>query len=156
MPELYLRDFQVRQIVPLEEGEAKWLWDTWGASHNQFHTVFGRLDAIADLTAAFSKDSLSFIEPNLVGAGGIHLIPAAEDIILQTVVPVMERAAPDLELNKTDDLRETFMQEILDHAEATGRRGRAVCFIDPKYDGDGTNEQETLMNFYRGRGIEVY
>lgn len=156
MPELYLKDFQVRQIVPLEEGEAKWLWDTWGASHNQFHTVFGRLDAIADLTAAFSKDSLSFIEPNLVGAGGIHLIPAAEDIVMEIVVPVMERVAPDVVLTKTDDLRETFMQEMMDHAEATGRQGRAICFIDPKYDGDGTNEQETLMNFYRGRGIEVY
>ncbi len=69
MPELYLKDFQVRQVVPLEESEAKWLWDTWGASHNQFHTVFGRLDAIADLTGAFAKDSLSFIEPNLVGSG---------------------------------------------------------------------------------------
>src|SRR4029077_7522339 len=30
MPELYLKDFQVRQVVPLEESEAKWLWDTWG------------------------------------------------------------------------------------------------------------------------------
>lgn len=156
LPELYLRDFQVRQIVPLEEGEAKWLWDTWGASHNQFHTVFGRLDAIADLTAAFAKDSLWFIEPNLVGAGGIHLLPAAEDIILEVVVPVMERVAPDLALSKSDDLRETFMQEILDHAEATGRQGRTICFIDPKYDGDGTNEQETLLHFYRARGIEVY
>jgi hypothetical protein len=28
--------------------------------------------------------------------------------------------------------------------------------VDPKYAGDGTNEQETLMAFYRGRGIEVY
>ncbi len=156
MPELYLKDFQVREIVPLGEGEAKWLWDTWGASHNQFHTVFGRLDAIADFTAAFAKDSLSFIEPNLVGAGGIHLIPASEDTILGTVVPMMERAAPDLELHKTDDLRETFMQEIMDHAEATGRSGRAICFIDPKYEGDGPNEQESLMHFYRGRGIEVY
>lgn len=156
MPELYLKDFQVRQIVPLEESEAKWLWDTWGASHNQFHTVFGRLDAIADLTGAFSKDSLAFIEPNLVGAGGIHLIPAAEDIILQTVVPVMEQTAPDLALSQSDDLRDTFMQELLDHAEAIGRRGRAVCFVDPKYAGDGPNEQETLMNFYRARGIEVY
>lgn len=156
MPELYLKDFQVRQIVPLEEGEAKWLWDTWGASHNQLHTVFGRLDAIADLTGAFSKDSLAFIEPNLVGAGGIHLIPAAEDIILETVVPVMESVATDLELNKTDDLRDTFIRELLDHAEAIGRTGRTVCLVDPKYAGDGTNEQETLMNFYRGRGIEVY
>ncbi len=156
MPELYLKDFQVRQIVPLEESEAKWLWDTWGASHNQFHTVFGRLDAIADLTGAFSKDSLSFIEPNLVGAGGIHLIPAAEDIILETVVPVLESVAPDLELHKTDDLRDTFMQEMLDHAEVVGRKGRAICFVDPKYAGDGTNEQETLLNYYRARGLEVY
>lgn len=156
MPELYLKDFQVRQIVPLDEGEAKWLWDTWGASHNQFHTVFGRLDAIADLTGAFSKDSLAFIEANLVGAGGVHLIPTAEDLIVENVVPVMEQAAPDLELDKTDDLRDTFMQELLDHAEAIGRQGRAVCFIDPKYAGDGPNEQETLMNYYRGRGVEVY
>lgn len=156
MPELYLKDFQVRQVVPLEESEAKWLWDTWGASHNQFHTVFGRLDAVADLTAAFSKDSLAFIEANLVGAGGVHLIPTAEDIILETVVPVLEGAAPDLELNKTDDLRETFMQEMMDHAEAIGRQGRAVCFVDPKYAGDGPNEQETLLNFYRARGFEVY
>lgn len=156
LPELYLKDFQVRQVVPLEESEAKWLWDTWGASHNQFHTVFGRLDAIADLTGAFSKDSLAFIEPNLVGAGGIHLIPAAEDIILETVVPVMESVATDLDLYKTDDLRDTFIQEMLDHAEAIGRTGRAICFVEPKYAGDGTNEQETLKNFYRARGVECY
>jgi hypothetical protein len=74
MPELYLKDFQVREIVPLDESESKWLWDTWGASHNQFHTVFGRLDAVADLSGAFAKDSLGFIEANLAGAGGIHLI----------------------------------------------------------------------------------
>jgi hypothetical protein len=155
MPELYLKDFQVRQIVPLEESEAKWLWDTWGASHNQFHTVFGRLDAIADLTGAFSKDSLSFIEPNLVGAGGIHLIPAAERIILEIVVPVLEGVAADLELNQSDDLRETFMQELLDHAEAIGRQGRAICFVDPKYAGDGTNEQETL-EVYHADPEELY
>ena len=53
MPELYLKDFNIREIVPLEELEAKLLWDTWGASHNQFHTVFGRLDAIVDLTSPF-------------------------------------------------------------------------------------------------------
>ncbi len=156
MPELYLRDFKVREIVPLEEGEAKWLWDTWGASHNQVHTVFGRLDAVADMTGAFSKDSLGFIEANLVGAGGVHLIPAAEEIIMETVVPVMESAAPDLELQAPDDLRDTFMGELLDHAEAIGRLGRAICFVDPKYAGDGPNEQETLLNYYRARNIEVY
>lgn len=156
MPELYLKDFNVREVVPLDEGEAKWLWDTWGASHNQFHTVFGRLDAVADLTGAFSKDSLAFIEPNLVGAGGIHLIPTAEEIIMEAVVPTLEAAAPDLELQAPDDLRDIFMQELLDHAESIGRKGRTICFIDPKYAGDGPNEQETLIAYYGARGIEVY
>jgi hypothetical protein len=156
MPELYLKDFKIREVVPLQEGEAKWLWDTWGSSHNQFHTVFGRLDAVADLTGAFSKDSLAFIEPNLVGAGGIHLIPTTEEIILGTVVPALHEAAPDLELKAAEDLRETFLRELQDHAEAIGRRGRTICLIDPKYAGDGPNEQETLMNYYRARGEEVY
>lgn len=156
MPELYLKDFQVRQVVPLFETEAKWLWDTWGASHNQFHTVFGRLDAVADLTGAFSKDSLAFIEPNLVGAGGIHLIPAAEEIIIDIIVPALAGIAPDLELKAVEDLRQTFMREMLDHAEAIGRAGQTICFIDPKYSGDGPNEQETLMNYYRARGYDVY
>lgn len=73
MPELYLKDFQVREVVPLGDGEAKWLWDTWGASHNQFHTVFGRLDAVADLSGAFAKDSLAFIEANLVARAAFIL-----------------------------------------------------------------------------------
>lgn len=156
MPELYLKDFQMREVVPLAEGEAKWLWDTWGSIHNQFHTVFGRLDAVVDLTGAFSKDSLAFIEPNLVGAGGVHLIPVAEQIVQEVVVPVLEAAAPDLELYATDDLRETFLRELLDHAEAIGRQGRTLCFVDPKYAGDGPNEQETLMNYYRAQGNDVY
>lgn len=156
MPELYLKDFKVREIVPLEEDEAKWLWDTWGASHSQFHTVFGRLDAVADLAGAFSKDSLAFIEANLSGAGGVHLIPTAEEIVMENVVPLLRAAAPDLELQAPDDLRDTFLQELLDHAEGIGRAGRSVCLIDPKYAGDGPNEQETLMNMYRARGVEVY
>jgi len=156
MPELYLKDFKVREVLPLQEGEAKWLWDTWGASHNQFHTVFGRLDAVADLTGAFSKDSLAFIEPNLVGAGGVHLIPTADEIMMATVVPALEEIAPDLELEAVEDLRETFMRELQDHAEAIGRKGRTICLVDPKYAGDGPNEQESLMQYYRARGYEVY
>ena len=156
MPELYLKDFQVREVVPLEEGEAKWLWDTWGASHSQSHTVFGRLDAVADLSGAFSKDSLAFIEANLVGAGGIQLVPTAEEIVVETVLPLMESVAPDLELKTTDDLRDIFMQEMLDHAEVIGRQGRAMCFVDPKYAEDGPNEQEILLKYYHARGIEVY
>ncbi len=156
MPELYLKDFKSREVVPLEEGEARWLWDTWGASHNQFHTVFGRLDAVADLTGAFSKNSLAFIEPNLVGAGGVHLVPTTEEIILNTVVPAMQEIEPGLELQQASNLRDTFLRELHDHAEAIGRKGNVVCMVDATYSTDGPNEQETLMNHYRARGHEIY
>jgi hypothetical protein len=156
MPELYLKDFNIREVVPLDELEAKWLWDTWGASHNQFHTVFGRLDAIVDLTSPFWKDTLSFIEPNLVGVGGIHLIPTAEGIIRDVIVPALQEMAPDLDLELSQDLRDLFILEVNDHAEAIGRKGRAICLVDPKYSGDGPNELETLTHYYRERGNEVY
>jgi hypothetical protein len=156
MPELYLKDFNIREVVPLDDLESKWLWDTWGASHNQYHTVFGRLDAIVDLTSPFWKDTLSFIEPNLVGVGGIHLIPTAEGIIRDVVVPELQSVAPELDLELTQDLRDIFILEITDHAEAIGRKGRTVCLIDAKYSGDGPNELETLTHYYRERGYQVY
>jgi hypothetical protein len=156
MPELYLKDFNIREVVPLEELEAKWLWDTWGASHNQFHTVFGRLDCIVDLTSPFWKDTLSFIEPNLVGVGGIHLIPTSEGIIRDIIVPALQEVAPDLDLESSQDLRDLFILELNDHAEAMGRKGRAICLVDPKYSGDGPNELETLTHHYRDRGYTVF
>lgn len=156
MPELYLKDFNIREIVPLDEPESKWLWDTWGASHNQYHTVFGRLDAIVDLTSPFWKDTLSFIEPNLVGVGGIHLIPTAEGIVRDVIVPALQEVAPELDLESTQDLRDIFILEVTDHAEAIGRAGRAVALIDAKYSGDGPNELETLTHYYRDRGYNVY
>ncbi len=156
MPELYLKDFNIREVVALEEEEAKWLWDTWGASHNQFHTVFGRLDAIVDLTSPFWKDTLSFIEPNLVGVGGIHLIPTAESIVREIVVPAIQESAPDLDLELSQDLRDLFILEVVDHAEAIERKGRTICLVDPKYSGDGPNELETLMHYYRARSYDVY
>lgn len=156
MPELYLKDFNIREVVPLEDLEAKWLWDTWGASHNQFHTVFGRLDCIVDLTSPFWKDTLSFIEPNLVGVGGIHLIPTAEGVVRDVVVPALRETAPDLDLEPSQDLRDLFILELNDHAEAVGRKGRTICLVDPKYSGDGPNELETLTHHYRDRGYNVY
>ena len=156
LPELYLKDFNIREVVPLEDLEARWLWDTWGASHNQFHTVFGRLDAIVDLTSPFWKDTLSFIEPNLVGVGGIHLIPTAEGIVRDVVVPALQEAAPDLDLESSEDLRDLFILELNDHAETIGRKGRTICLVDPKYAGDGPNELETLTHYYRARGYDIY
>ena len=148
LPDLYIQDFAVRAIVPLTPPEEKFLWDCWGPSHRENNPVFGRLDAVIDFTSPMWKDSLHFVEPNLSGVGGIHLIPACESLMAEVVLPVVQAHAPHLHMEAGQDLRELFIQEVLDHLDALGRPGRNVCFIEPKYAGDGIMEQAALAEYY--------
>src|SRR5205814_300976 len=110
-----------------------------------------RLDAVIDFTSAMWKDSLRFLEPNLSGIGGLHLIPTAEAIVADLVVPLLATRDPQLRLELCQDVRELLMQEMLDHLEALGRPGRNVCFIEPKCAGSGPDEQEALVQYFHNR-----
>lgn len=156
LPDLYIQDFAVREIVPLTPPEEKWLWDTWGPSQREANPVLGRLDATIDFTSAMWKDTLRFVEPNLSGVGGLHLIPTGEQMLAEVVLPVMQQRAPDLHLEPGEDLREMFIQEIFDHLDAIGHHGTNLCFVEPKYAGDGPVEQEALARYYHDRhGLTV-
>ena len=48
------------------------------------------------------------------------------------------------------------MQDLLDHLEAIGRKGRTVCFVEPKYAGYGPDEQGELARYIHAHfGVEV-
>ena len=49
--------------------------------------MFGRLDAMIDFISPMWKDSLRFVEPNLSGIGGLHLVPTASSIVADIVLP---------------------------------------------------------------------
>jgi len=149
LPDLYIQDFAVRAAVPLTPPEEKWLWDYWGPGQREANPVFGRLDAVIDFTSPMWKDSLRFMEPNLSGVGGLHLIPVCEQMLAELVMPVVQGYDADVVLEAGQDLRELFIQEVLDHLDAIGRQGRNVCFIEPKYAGDGPEEQSALADYYR-------
>jgi hypothetical protein len=156
LPDIYIQDFAVRSVVPLTPPEEKWLWDNWGPSHRELNPVFGRLDAVIDFTSPMWKDSLNFLEPNLSGVGGIYLIPACEQLLADVVMPLVQAYGPNLHLEVGQDLREMFIQEVVDHLEAIGRPGRNLCFIEPKYAGDGPMEQQALAQYYQERhGLTV-
>ncbi len=156
LPDLYIQDFAVREVVPLMPPEEKWLWDSWGPSQRENNPVFGRLDAMVDFTSPMWKDSLRFIEPNLCGVGGLHLIPTCEQMLADIVLPVIQSYEPQLHLEVGQDLRELFIEEVLDHLESIDWPGRNLCFIEPKYAGDGPNEQAALAEYYQRRhGLTV-
>ena len=151
LPELYMQDFGVRAVLRLTPEEEQWLWDCWGPSHRENNPVFGRLDAMVDFTSPMWKDSLRFVEPNLSGIGGLHLVPTAEQIVADLVVPALQARDPSLRLQVGTDIRDLLMQEVTEHLEALGRPARNVCFVEPKYSGSGPDEQEALVRYFHDR-----
>jgi hypothetical protein len=148
LPDLYQQDAQVREILQVSPAEEAWLAECWVPSQRDNNPIFGRLDAMIDFISPMWKDSLRFVEPNLGGIGGLHMVPTAESIIAEVVVPMLRTLDGELDLHVGHDIRELLMQEVLDHLEALGRPARHICFVEPKYAGSGPDEQEALARHF--------
>jgi hypothetical protein len=156
LPDLYLEDEAVRKLLPLSPEEEEWLRDCWTPAHRDNNPVFGRLDAVVDFTSAMWKDSLRYMEPNLSGVGGLHLVPTADHLVVDIVLPAIAARDPGLRLKPSQDVRELLIQEILDHLEAIGRPARNICFVEPTHATTGPDEQEALAQYYHDRfGMKV-
>ena len=83
-------------------------------------------------------------------------MPTASRILAEVVLPALRTRDPQLELESGQDIRALLMQDLLDHLEASGRTGRTVCFVEPKYAGYGPDEQRELARHIHAHfGIDV-
>ena len=151
LPQLYFDDPDVRRVLAISEAEEAWLRDAWTPEHAGAIPIYGRLDAVCNFASAGWRESLQLMEANLSGVGGIHYGPLAETTVLQDVVPTLCAHDPDLEIERPRDQRELFLQLLLDHARAVGRPQPNLCFIEPKYDAGGSNEQPALVRYLSGK-----
>jgi hypothetical protein len=145
LPDLYIRTLTCAPspYYPVEE---KWLWDTWGPSHRDLNPVLApgcgaRLTSPMWKVAAFPRAQpvrhrRPVLRPTRTNAGGVCLAD-----------PHATRASLAHEVGQ--DLRELFLEELFDHLDAISRAGRNICFIEPKYAGDGPAEQEALVEYFR-------
>jgi hypothetical protein len=155
LPELYLRDRAVADVLRLPDAEERWLRECWGTSQEEHNALFGRLDAVVDFTSPMWKGSLRFVEPNLSGIGGLHMVPGGERLIASVMVPAIQGHDPELELTIGQDIRDLLVQVLLEHAAAIGA-GHRLCFVEPKYAGDGPDEQAEVAKYLRQRhGLTV-
>jgi hypothetical protein len=156
LPDLYIEDERVRELLRIPPEEEEWLMSCWGPSHRESNPVFGRLDAMVDYTSPMWKDSLLFVEPNMSGIGGLHMVPTCEEIISEVLLPRLQQADKELKLESGQDIRDLLMQEALDHLESIRRPARTFCFIEPKYAGSGPDEQSALAEYFQRRhGLSV-
>jgi hypothetical protein len=154
--EFYRGDAGVRALLPLTAGEERWLWECLGPSLHESNPVFGRLDAIADFAGPEWQDSIRFLEPNLTGVGGLHMVPTCERIVTDLVVPILAATEPGLSLERGQDVRELLLQTVLDHGRSIGRRVQHLCLVEPKYAGSGPEEQQALAEYlHREYGLRI-
>lgn len=151
LPDIYQSSFEARELLRLSQDEERWLWDCWGPSQRENNPMFGRLDAMVDFTSPMWKDSLRFVEPNLTGIGGLHLGPTSDRVLFDTVIPELVKEDAALRLDLAADMRELLIQELLDHLEVVGRPQGTIALIDPKFEQDGPDEQDRLVEYYTQR-----
>jgi len=153
---LYFLDPDVRAALPLPHAEESWIRECWTPSHHLENPVFGRLDAVVELESAHWKDTLHYLEPNMSGVGGLHMFPTAEHIVAHRLVPAIHARDASLLLERGVDIRDLLMGGMLEHLRALGRPGRRICFVEPKYAGNGPEEQDALADYFHQRfGVAV-
>ena len=151
LPELYLADPAVRAILRLEPEEDAWLRECWSPAVRVRNPVFGRLDALVDYSSPVWKDTFKFIEPNLTGIGGLHLVPSVEEILSETIVPLLVARDPG-----SGSSGSPTPASCSGRARRPARGGRPtrrdrVCFVEPKYELEGIDEQRRLVEYLRDR-----
>ena len=152
LPDLYFQDVAVREVLRLPPEEECWLRECWGPSQRENNPIFGRYDAVVDFLSPMWKDSLRFLEPNMSGIGGLHLMATAEAILASLVLPPAPRPqSAAATASRPGHPQALLIQEVLEHLETLGRPARNVCFVEPKYAGTGPDEQEELAQFYHER-----
>ena len=115
LPELYLEDPAVREILRLEGAEDEWLRACWTPAVQARNSVFDRLDCMVDYSSPIWKDTLRFVEPNLTGVGGLYLVPAVEEVVDEVVVPLLVRHDRGLRLTRLADARLLLLHELVEH-----------------------------------------
>ncbi len=153
---LWLVDPVVRAALPVPHGDEEWIRSCWTRDHARLNPVLGRYDAVAVLESPDWKASLQFIEPNLTGVGGLHMLPSAERIVEQRLAPVLRRIDPTLHLSVGEDVRDLLAGQMLEHLQALGRPPRRICFVEPRWADTGPEEQDLLAaHVHRRFGVEV-
>lgn len=156
LPDLYLEVPAVADVLRLPPAEEAWLRACWGPAVRATNPVFARHDAVCDFASPRWLDTLQFLEPNLSGVGGLHMVPAAERALIDTIAPALVAEDPALELEPGQDIRALLMQELIDHLAAVGRRASTVAFVEPRFEGSGPDEQDALARYVHDRfGIAV-
>lgn len=153
---LYLSQPKVQQILPLEPQEREWILAANSRGLQTPQAVVDRLDSTATFAVSDWRENFWFLEPNSVGIGGVHYIPATCELTAEWVLPHLKRQLPDLKLVFQDDIRLLLMKLFARHARAIGRKLKRVVLIEDQSEDGGTDEFTSVARFFSKHGLSAF
>ena len=135
----------------------QWLWDSWGPSHRENNPVFGRLDAVVEFTSPMWKDSLRFMEPNLCGVGGLHLVPTCEQLLADVVLPVIQQSDPRAAAWRSARISaRSSSRKCSTTCKPSAAAGRTSASSSPSTPARGPTSRKSLAQYYHERhGLKI-
>ena len=153
---MYLANPAVRQVLPLHPEEHEWMCEANARRLQRPQTVVDRIDTTATFGVSEWREHFWFLEPNSVGIGGVHYIPATCALTRDWVLPTLRRYLPDLRLVPHDDIRRLVMKQLARHARALGLKLRRVALVEDQSISGGTDEFPQIARFFRTQGLEAF
>ena len=122
MPALYLEDQRIRHIIAITPGEEAWL-GTAGRPRISASTrsMAGSTRSAISPPPAGRIPCISWSRTSPASAASTTR-PLAEELVMRDVVPTLLAHDPDLAIELPRDQRDLFVQLLIDHAKALGRR----------------------------------
>lgn len=150
---LYLERAAVRRVLPLSGEEHAWVVAVNARGPQRPQTIVDRLDATASFACSDWRE-FWFLEPNCVGIGGVHYIPATCELHARWILPILKRHLPDLDFRWPDDIRALMLKLFTRHARAIGRRAlKRVGLIEDRSVDAGTDEFHSVARYFRRAGL---
>ncbi len=153
---MYLRSPAVRQVLPLHPEEHEWMCEANAQRLQRPQTVVDRIDTTATFGVSDWREHFWFLEPNSVGIGGVHYIPATCALTRDWVFPLLKRILPDLRLVPHDDIRRLVMKQLARHARALGLKLQRVVLVEDQSVSGGTDEFTEIARFFRAQGLPAF
>ncbi len=153
LAKLYLHDDRVRELLPFTDREDRWLRDVLVRVGDRPQTVIARLDANADFADDNWDGQFHFFETNTVGVGGMYYAPKVSEILMNVVVPAMQRVAPGLVVKPQADMRQLLLEQLVTHAKQTRRKRLNTAFVQERGLVGGPNEFPFLVEYLLAHGV---
>jgi hypothetical protein len=143
------------KLLDLSDREVDW-FDRYRPDEIRPDSRFCRLDAVFHPEASRRRDQLKFIEPNVVGLGGMCYTIDSIDVLESNVYAEVLPEAEDKKMQAPTDPRELLYREIVDfYRNRLDVEDPVVVFLGSRkgYETDG--EDGRLIDWMRQRGMDA-